>query len=235
MFRFLSTCLFLAASCWMNAQTSRADTLQFGNDSSQVKMFDYADIDAYFPGGERGWRQYIAKNLRSDIPATHGAPAGIFIVSVQFMIDKHGNVSNVKALTNNGFGMEQEVIRIVENSLRWEPASENGKLVKQYRVQAVTFVVEADGFEIFSREPYVFYEGVDNPITIRAHKTKPSDLHVTISRGTIFSRGNGNYVIHVTRTGRVLIQMFNKKNKQIGAASFEVKDPASKAPIIIKG
>jgi len=235
MFRFFSTCLLFAATCWMNAQTTRTDTLQFGNDSSQVKMFENADIDAYFPGGERAWRQYIEKNLRSEVPARNGAPAGIFIVTVQFMVDKHGNVSNVKSLTNNGFGMEQEVIRIVENSLRWEPASENGKLVKQYREQAVTFVVEADGFEIFSKEPYVLYEGTDNPITIRAHKIKPSDLQVTISRGTIFPKGNGNYIIHVNRTGRVLIQLFNKKNKQIGAATFEVKDPASKAPIIIKG
>jgi len=235
--RLLSTCLLILTIRSVNAQTGMSDSLKAVSDSSQLNIFERVDIEAAFPGGERAWKKYLEKNLRAYVPIKKHAPAGIYTVWAQFIVDRHGNVSNVKPLTNNGFGMEQEVVRIIKNSARWEPASQNGTLVKAFRAQPVTFVVEADGFEILSKTPYVLYSGIDNPLKIRARKIKPEDLEVTISQGIIIALGHGNYIVRQNATGRVVIQLFNKKNKEIGAASFEVKpkEQASGPPVIIKG
>jgi hypothetical protein len=235
--QLLPSCLFILVIGSVNAQTGMSDSLHIANDTSRLEIAKNVDVDASFPGGERQWRKYIEKNLRAYVPIKNGAPAGIYTVWVQFSIDKHGNVTDVRPLTKIGFGMEQEVVRIIKNSLRWDPASQNGRIVKVFRRQPVTFLVEADGFEIFSKTPYVFYAGVDNPMRVRARKVKPQDLHVTASQGTIIPLGNGNYIVRVNQTGRIAIHLFNKKNKEIGAASFEVKpkEEASGPPVIIKG
>ena len=236
MLRFLSTCFFLLATHLVSAQ-DMGDSLRIATDSSQFKVIEKLDVEASFPGGEKEWRKFLQQNLRSYVPIKKGAPAGIYTVWVQFIVNKHGNVTDVKPITTNGYGMEQEVVRIIKNSSRWDPASQNGRIVKSLRAQPVTFVVEADGFEIISKTPYVFYAGVDNPIKVKARKVKPADLGVAISQGMIIPIGNGNYIVRVNKTGKVVVQLFNKRNRQIGAARFEVKqkEQASGSPVIIKG
>jgi protein TonB len=75
---------------------------------------------------------------------------------------KAGAVSDIKALTNFGYGMEQEVIRIMKKSPMWTPASQKNRTVKAYRKQPVTFVLEDEAVEIIMNEKYVLYTGKDN-------------------------------------------------------------------------
>ena len=63
------------------------------------------------------------------------------MVMVQFVVDKEGRVTDIKPLTKFGFGMEEEVIRILKKSPPWIPAIQFGRSVKAYRKQPVTFVV----------------------------------------------------------------------------------------------
>jgi protein TonB len=60
---------------------------------------------------------------------------------VQFIVDKQGNISDVKALTNHGYGMEEEAIRAIKRGPKWTPAIQNGRNVNAYRKQPITFVV----------------------------------------------------------------------------------------------
>jgi Secretion system C-terminal sorting domain/Gram-negative bacterial TonB protein C-terminal len=63
---------------------------------------------------------------------------------LQFIADKEGNVGNIRALTKHGFGMEQECIRVMKLSPKWNPAMQNGIPVKAYRKQPFTFVITGD-------------------------------------------------------------------------------------------
>lgn len=47
-------------------------------------------------------------------------------------------------LTKYGYGMEQEVIRILKRSPKWIPAKQFGRAVSAYRIQPVTFQVTAE-------------------------------------------------------------------------------------------
>ncbi|MBD0333129.1 MAG: TonB family protein, partial [Chitinophagaceae bacterium] len=64
-----------------------------------------------------------------------------YTVIIQFIVDKEGNISDVKALTNHGYGMEQEAMRAVKKAPKWTPAIQNGRQVKAYRKQPITFIV----------------------------------------------------------------------------------------------
>ena len=65
-------------------------------------------------------------------------------MEVKFVVDVEGHVSDIIALTKHGFGMEEEAVRVIRKSAKWEPAVFEGRMVKAYRRQMITFVVEGD-------------------------------------------------------------------------------------------
>lgn len=99
------------------------------------------DLDAKFNGN---WKQYLERNLVPDIPVNNSAPAGRYSVEVKFVVDVEGHVSDIVALTKHGYGMEDEAIRVIRKSAKWEPAVFEGRMVKAYRRQLITFVVEGE-------------------------------------------------------------------------------------------
>ncbi len=100
--------------------------------------------EAQFAGGDRNWSKFLQRHLDPSVPVKNGGPAGGFQVVVQFIVEKDGSVSNIKPVTKHGFGMEEEVVRIMKISPKWEPAQQFGKMVKAYRLQPVTFVVSEE-------------------------------------------------------------------------------------------
>jgi len=113
-------------------------------EEDENKIFDKVEIEAAYPGGDGAWRKYLERTLRADVPVDNGAPSGKYTVYVQFIVDKEGNISDVKSLTDNGYGMEGEAVRVIKSGPKWTPAIQNGRQVKAYRKQPITFVVQGD-------------------------------------------------------------------------------------------
>jgi len=97
--------------------------------------------EAHFPGADRNWINFLERNLNADVAVRNRAPEGTYTVMVQFVVDKEGHITDIKPLTKFGFGMEEEVIRILKKSPQWVPAIQFGRNVKAYRKQPVTFMV----------------------------------------------------------------------------------------------
>ena len=187
-------------------------------------LFEKVEVEATFSGGERAWRKYLEQNLNPNVPAENGAPVGIYTVIVQFIVDKSGAVSDIKALTNFGYGMEQEVIRIMKKSPMWTPASQKNRTVKAYRKQPVTFVLEDEAVEIIMNEKYVLYTGIDNLIKISVYKVKKEDLELSLSQGKIILGEDGNFHIKVNNPGKAILYINSKKkNKEISSVYFVVR------------
>jgi hypothetical protein len=110
-------------------------------DSTGKPLTNCEETEADFPGGLLGWRKYLERSLNASVPVKNGAPPGYFTVVVQFIVDTDGSISDVKALTNHGYGMEAEVLKLIGRGPKWEPAVMFGSPVKAYRKQPVTFVV----------------------------------------------------------------------------------------------
>ncbi|MFI5185189.1 MAG: energy transducer TonB [Chitinophagales bacterium] len=214
---------FIAVSLAANAQNNtHSDTLVSSTtDSSENKVFEKVDVEAAFPGGDIAWRKFLERNLRGAVASENGAPSGIYTVWVQFIVDREGKITEVKSLTDNGYGMEREVERIIKIGPQWQPASQNGRVVKAYRKQPVTFIIEDADLEVTPKNSNVLYIGLDNPVTVSCPKTKDKNLRVTISQGSI-SGDEGNYIVRVTSIGRATIEVYNK-NKKIGSFSLEVR------------
>ncbi len=113
-------------------------------EDDENKIFDKVEIEASFPGGDSKWRQYLERNANGQVATDNGAPEGTYTTVVQFVVDKEGNISDVRALTNHGYGMEEEAIRVIKKGPKWSPAVQNGRQVKAYRKQPITFRVEAE-------------------------------------------------------------------------------------------
>jgi hypothetical protein len=113
-------------------------------EDDEVKIFDKVEIEASFPGGDGKWRQYLEKNINNKIATKNGAPKGTYTTIVQFVVDMEGNISDLKALTNHGYGMEQEAIRAIQNGPKWNAAIQGSRLVRSYRRQPITFQVQGE-------------------------------------------------------------------------------------------
>ncbi len=192
---------------------------------SADRVFTKVEIDASYPGGDRAWVSYLQKNLKADVPMQNGAPLGLYRVIVKFIVSKDGFVTNIQPETKWGYGTEQEVTRILQNSGKWLPASQDGRFVNAYRRQPVTFMVEEDGFNIHtSAAGDYLYTGVDNPLIIDIAKVKNKDLKLSISQGTITASEDGQFIARVTKPGRAVITIYSvKKDKELAQAGFEVK------------
>ena len=106
------------------------------------RIFDRVEIEASFPGGDDGWRKYLGANIDPDTPIKHKARRGKYQVVIKFIVNKDGDISDVKAETSFGHGMEEEAIRVIKNGPKWMPAMQDGRKVNAYRRQPITFVVE---------------------------------------------------------------------------------------------
>ncbi len=95
------------------------------------------EIEAKYDGN---WEGFLRKNLRPEVPVDKDAPAGRYRVEIKFVVDVQGNISNVEAKTNNGYGMEEEAMRVIRKA-KWVPAYQNGHHVKAYRTQVIIFEV----------------------------------------------------------------------------------------------
>ena len=104
-------------------------------------VFTREEKEATFPGGEKGWRDYLATNLNPVVPVNRMAPPRTYTVRIKFIVQKDGSITNITAETHCGYGMEEKVIRVLQNGPKWIPAVQYGRKVKAYRIQPVTFVV----------------------------------------------------------------------------------------------
>jgi len=206
------------------------------NTDTTKRIFERVEIEASFPGGEQAWRRFLEKKLNPNVPVENGAPNGQYLIIVQFVVNKEGRVSDIKPLTSEGYGMEQEVVRIMSKSGLWTPAMQKGKPVNAYRKQPITFMNSEYGFNILSRTPYTLYTDADNELSIEVNNIQAENLEPIISEGTITNTGDGKFIARVSKPGRVLITVFNKKkkNKKGRVMSFEVKtlnsSPAATKP-----
>ena len=138
--KIISAILLFTMTCIVsNAQVDSLKTPD--SNEAELKIFDKVDVEAKFPGGDAAWRQYLTRTLNAATPVDNGAPAGTYTVMVQFIVSKDGSISDVKALTNHGYGMEKEVIRVIQRGPKWHPAMQDGRQVRAYRKQPVTFMV----------------------------------------------------------------------------------------------
>ncbi len=105
------------------------------------KVFTVVQIAAEFPGGLPAWSKYLERNLNRDLPVENGAPPGKYTVIVSFIVSKTGDISDVSAENDPGYGTKAEAIRVITKGPKWKPAVQNGRNVIYRHKQSITFQV----------------------------------------------------------------------------------------------
>ena len=112
-------------------------------DDDDDKVFQKVEIEAKFPGGEGAWSKYISREINRYIDELQEAgKAGTCVV--QFIVDKEGNISEVEALTLKGTKLAEICVNAIKKGPKWVPAEQNGRKVKAYRKQPVTFQIQEE-------------------------------------------------------------------------------------------
>lgn len=88
-------------------------------------------------GGLPAFYQYVLDHLKYPAQARRMEIEGK--VFVEFVIEKDGSVSDVKAIKGIGAGCDEEAIRVVSETPKWKPAKQRGKPVRQRMVLPITF------------------------------------------------------------------------------------------------
>jgi len=129
-----------------NEEATKIDIPTHTNSSGQDNKLkiEQASDEPSFRGGQIQWRKYLEKQLNANVPVDNGAPEGMYKVEIQFIVNENGFISDIKPLTNHGYGMEDEVIDLIKKGPKWIPAEQNGKKIKAFKTQPVTFVVSKE-------------------------------------------------------------------------------------------
>ncbi|GAA0879979.1 hypothetical protein GCM10009119_29490 [Algoriphagus jejuensis] len=95
--------------------------------SPSDEVFDIVEEQPNPAGGMAGWNMYLSKNLQYPYQARRMGIEGTVIVV--FEIQKDGSVRNVEVLRGIGGGADEEALRVVINSPKWEPGRQRGQAV----------------------------------------------------------------------------------------------------------
>jgi beta-lactamase regulating signal transducer with metallopeptidase domain len=112
-----------------------------GSDPHDI-IFNKTEVAPEFAGGESAWQQYILNNLHRSVPLESKAPKGKYNVKLQFVVGLDGSIRDIKALTQVGYGMEDEAIRLLKSSPQWTPAMQNNRQVQAYKSVDIIFHVK---------------------------------------------------------------------------------------------
>lgn len=105
------------------------------------KTFTKVENPATFPGGPDAWRRFLERAL-SNYPEQAQENGTQGVVRVQMVVDKEGNISEVKALNDPGDGLGDYAVSIIKKGPKWIPAEQNGRKVTYRFVQTITFQLQ---------------------------------------------------------------------------------------------
>jgi protein TonB len=88
-------------------------------------------------GGMADFYEYIQQNLKYPEQARNlGIEGKVF---VEFIVGSDGKLTHVKAVKGIGGGCDQEAVRVISNSQKWQPGLQRGEAVNVRMILPITF------------------------------------------------------------------------------------------------
>ena len=100
-------------------------------------LIDHVDILPEYPGGINNARKYVGEHVEYPDEAVENDIEGTIIVT--FVIERDGSVTDIKIDKGLGYGLDQEVLRVMRSMPKWTPAKLNGEFVRYRMRMPVTF------------------------------------------------------------------------------------------------
>lgn len=124
------------------AMIAEVTTAKMKADAAPDASGVYKNVDYIpsFPGGYKGLQKYFDDNLEYPVDAQDNGVDGT--VRIGFTVDENGKLINPMVEGNNeGYGLDEEALRVVRKMPTWVPGKINGKPVKTKFTLPVKFVL----------------------------------------------------------------------------------------------
>ena len=112
-------------------------------DNSHVYNYYEVDVAPEYPGGEEKLRQYLADKAKANYPILAKQNNTEGEVTVSFVIDTNGNVTNVQIKGSADPLLSKSALKIVQKMPQWTPGKHGGKKVKVSYSVKVKFVLNS--------------------------------------------------------------------------------------------
>ncbi len=125
----------IATNVSLKAQTDGANHRPVTKDSAVTRV----EIESYFPGGANAWIRFLNNNLTYPNKAVRKKIEGTVVV--QFIVEKDGTLSNIEAISGPE-QLQSAAVAVFKSSPPWKPAVQDGRIVKSYKKQPITFKLQ---------------------------------------------------------------------------------------------
>jgi len=101
------------------------------------QIFLVVEETAAPPGGMPAFYDFVSKKLKYPAQARRmGIEGKVF---VEFVIERDGTITDVKAIKGIGAGCDEEAVRVLQSAPKWKPGKQRGKPVRQRMVLPIAF------------------------------------------------------------------------------------------------
>ena len=101
------------------------------------KVFTIVEQQAEFKGGMQKFYEYVGKKMKYPSQARRmGIEGKVF---VQFVVERDGSITDVQAIRGIGAGCDEEAMKVIRESPKWNPGKQRGRAVRVRRVIPITF------------------------------------------------------------------------------------------------
>lgn len=101
------------------------------------EIFTIVEESASPAGGMTAFYQYLVDHMKYPPQARRLGVEGK--VTISFVVDKTGAISDVKVLRGIGSGCDEEAVRVMSIAPPWNPGKQRGKPVKQRCIMPISF------------------------------------------------------------------------------------------------
>ncbi|MEM1134674.1 MAG: TonB family protein [Bacteroidota bacterium] len=170
----LCASLFIVFAC---SEEPNLEIKEIGSQSTGAKSEMQGEVFAIveelpkFKGGMNAFYQYVGSEIQYPTQARQKGIEGL--VNIQFVVEKDGSLSGVKAINGIGAGCDKEAVRVIQNAPSFKPGKQRGKAVRVRMALPINFKInEGQAHEGNSTKGTIAVEKVQfmkNKLKIDAH------------------------------------------------------------------
>ena len=190
-------------------------------------VFEVVEIMPEFPdGGMSGLMQFLSKNIQYTINAQKNHTQGR--VTVQFVVNKDGSISEPKIIRGVDPDLDGEAIRVISLMPKWKPGMQKGQPVRVKYTVPVMFRLSDNG----QKEEYKPIPKIDETVVVGyASKQAPAEedpVFEVVENMPEFAGGMGGLMQYLSKNikypveaqkagiqGRVIMQVIIDKNGNV--------------------
>ena len=133
----------LALLAFANQKTETAKLVVVADQQAEVSQDVYKSVEQMpqFPGGEAALMKYLMQNIQYPVNAAKNDIEGRVIV--QFVIEKDGQIGEVKVVRSVDPELDAEAVRVVKALPKFTPGRQDGKAVAVWYTLPVMFKLQS--------------------------------------------------------------------------------------------